>query len=46
MKNIKEINIKIEGQEWEEALDKALLKQMLKQELMGSVQERHLKMYF
>ncbi|MBE6152064.1 MAG: trigger factor [Firmicutes bacterium] len=35
MKNIKEINIKIEGQEWEEALDKAFTKANAKAKIDG-----------
>ena len=35
MKNVKEINIKIEGQEWEEALDKAFIKANAKAKIDG-----------
>lgn len=35
MKNIKEINIKIEGKEWEEALDKAFVKANAKAKIDG-----------
>ena len=35
MKNIKEINIKVEGKEWEEALDKAFVKANVKAKIDG-----------
>ena len=35
MKNIKEINIKVEGKEWEEALDKAFVKANAKAKIDG-----------
>ena len=35
MENIKEINIKVEGKEWEEALDKAFVKANAKAKIDG-----------
>ena len=44
-KNVKEITIKIEGKEWQDALDKLLKKQIKKLKLMDLDKEKLQKKY-